>query len=257
MKKLLISTILVIIFAYIASGTYLYFNQRGYLYFPTPAVTNIDEQEISILSDGIELHGWVINPNKPNAIIYFGGNNEQISENITDFKNIFPDYTVYLINYRGYSGNLGEPSETGFFKDALKIYDTVAPKHNTISVIGRSIGTGTATYLASQRKINKLVLTTPFDSITNIAKDKYPIFPIDFILKDKFNSKQKASLITAKTLVFTAQTDNMVPHKYTNNLLKSLPKKLTTVVNIKNSNHTTIINKQDYLNYLKDWFSIN
>ena len=254
MNKFIISGSLIAIIAYLTAAVSLYIQQRNYIYFQTPEIDSVNEQEISIINNNTLLKGWIINQNQPNAIIYFGGNSEQISDNIPDFKDILKNSTVYLINYRGYGKSEGTQSESNFYSDALKIYDTISPNHRSVSVIGRSLGSGIATYLAANKKINKLVLITPYDSINNMAKSAYPIFPIDLMLKDKFDSLSRADAIKSPTLIFMAETDNVVQHKHTENLIRKLPKNLLTVKYVKNSDHSSITDQQAYKQDLKSWF---
>jgi pimeloyl-ACP methyl ester carboxylesterase len=254
MKKYTVTVfILIAITAYIGIGTKLYLEQREHIYFPTEKVTI--ERGATFMTNGpVLLTGWTLNPGQDDAVIYFGGNSEPVNENIPSFNGI-KSHSIYLMNYRGYGDSEGVPTEENLYSDALKIYDTIEPNHKTVSVFGRSLGTGVATYLATKRKIDKLILTTPFDSLTNMAKSMYPIFPIDWMLKEKFDSLSRADKINVPTLVFISEVDEVVPHKHTENLLTKLPKNLTTVHHIKNTNHGTIVDDPHYNKILQDWLA--
>ncbi len=216
-------------------------------------------EEVSLKSnDNYLLHGWFVknesNPN--NIIIYFAGNAEEISYMIEYSKHI-DNYSFVLINYRGYGLSEGNPNESNLFNDSILIYDYFLNNKNikNIVVMGRSLGTGVAVYLATKRKIDKLILSTPFDSIENMAKKEYPFLPANFLLKDKYNSIKSAYLISSKVLVIIAENDKFVPIQFSMNLASKL--KDVTVKIIKNENHSTIVNnKTDYLaeinNFLKN-----
>ena len=88
------------------------------------------------------------------AIIYFGGNAESMAQSSDEIARQFPAFTVYLMDYRGYGRSTGEPSEEGLYSDALKLYDTMKSKYESISIGGRSLGSGIAVYVASQRKVS-------------------------------------------------------------------------------------------------------
>lgn len=114
--------------------------QRHLQYFPThdPA-SNLAERTMTFNHQGESLKGWILNPGKPQAIIYFGGNAEQISQNAPLFNDILSNYSVYLINYRGYGDSSGLATEKSLFDDALNIYDQIQSQYHSIAAIGRSL----------------------------------------------------------------------------------------------------------------------
>ncbi|MFV2030856.1 MAG: alpha/beta hydrolase [Gammaproteobacteria bacterium] len=205
---------------YLSAGVYLlilgllYFLQRNLLYFPVPAPADISSEKISFDNEGLKLRGWRLNGIQPRALLYFGGNSETISDNIPQFETLFSAYTVYLINYRGYGDSEGRPTEAALFSDALAIYDQIQAKHSSISLLGRSLGSGVAVYLAAQRQIYQLLLLTPYDSLAAVAQAHYPIFPVRYLLKDRFDSVKYAPEITAPVLILTAELDRVVPKKH-------------------------------------------
>jgi len=195
----------------------------------------------------------VLNQDKQNAILYFGGRSESVANNITDFKNTFPNHTVYLVNYRGYGGSSGNPTEKNLYNDATFIYNTISEKHKHIVVIGRSLGTGVATYIASTSQIQKMVLVTPYDSILNMAEDKYPFYPIRHILEDQYNSINRVENITKPTLILLASVDETINARYSNNLIEKFNPSNLNVFTIPNTGHKNIIENEEYFNLLKDF----
>ncbi|MDQ7050061.1 MAG: hypothetical protein Q9M92_11190 [Enterobacterales bacterium] len=122
MKTFFVSTIILVLFAYLAICSYFYFFQRSFLYFPQPA--NYVKAITTHFNNGKqELSGWVINPGK---IIYYyitAGMPVLLKSTLIFLADISPDYTVYLIPYRGYGNNSGDPSEEALYSDALHVYD--------------------------------------------------------------------------------------------------------------------------------------
>jgi uncharacterized protein len=116
----------------------------------------------------------------------------------------------------------------------------VHEKHPNISVVGRSLGSGVAVYLASNRNVDNLVLATPYDSIENIAKKSFPIFPISLLLRDKFNSASRVQSITAKTLVILAENDEVVHRENSDALIAQFPSDKVTVKVIQGTNHNSV-----------------
>ena len=223
----------------------LYLFQRNVLYYPTPYIPHEYKNENFLIDEG-SINVIEINENKKDAIIYFGGNVEAVVLNGATFKELFPKHSVYLVNYRGYGASVGEPSEKAFNRDALYIYDEIKKRHENISVMGRSLGSGIATYLASQRQIHKMILTTPYDSIQHIAQDRFYIYPISLLLKDKYDSISNIKNISSKTLVLLAKNDEIIPLKYSLNLIKEFPKEQVVVKTIQNIDHNFIIDAKEY-----------
>lgn len=231
MRGLLITLLLVLICGYLLIALYLYFNQRSMIYLPHKEAASAPAETIDIESDGHILKGWVVNPERRRAIIYFGGNAERIHRNIKTFRQIFPDHSVYLLNYRGYGASEGEPTEESLYLDALTIYDRLKARHRHISVIGRSLGSSIATWLAASRRVEKLILITPFDSAAQIAQKIYPYLPMSLLLKDKHDSLGRAGAIDSSVLMLVAGDDRIVTREHSERLAARFnPQQLEVVV---------------------------
>ena len=240
---------------YVGLMMFLYLKQRSMIYFPQPIFDEIHEQTIELTNDGHSLKGWVIHPDKAKALVYFGGNAEQIETNAAQFKLLFPNYAIYLIPYRGYSVNPGIPTQEHLFADSLKIYDQLAANHSQISLIGRSLGSGVALYLASQRPIEQLVLITPFDSILHIAQKQFWMFPLSLLLKDPFNSRIYAKTVTCKSLILIAQNDQIIPRWSSDQLSQYFKQATPRIVVIPDAGHNDIGQNYLYQNTLKSFLN--
>lgn len=212
-RKIFNRILLVILIVYGISAMALIIFQRDFLYFPAPS-THPNLPSIHVETQGEKLNITVLNEGKPNALLYFGGNGESVDNAAGDFANTFKDYTVYLVDYRGYGRSSGKPTEEALNHDALLLYDHLKAHHTAISLIGRSLGSGVATYLASQRPIAKLILVTPFDSIEAVAYEKFPIFPIRWMLWDTYDSLSRVPSIHVPTLILIAKRDTLIPTKH-------------------------------------------
>jgi fermentation-respiration switch protein FrsA (DUF1100 family) len=245
-RKVIMPLISVFFLLYLSACAYLYYNQRAFLYYPSPAIEAPRAENISLTSDGETLRIWHVGPADGDAIIYFGGNAEAVGELAPYFAEYFPHHAVYLVNYRGYGGSTGLPSEQAFFQDALAVYDFVHAKHANIDVVGRSLGTGVAVYLATQRDVKKLLLTSPYDSIESLAKNQYPIFPVSLLLKDKFASVERVPGIAIPTMIISAETDNVVPHRNTEVLIDAFRKITPQRLRISLCDHDSILRQETY-----------
>lgn len=251
MKKLMIilGTLLSI---YFLVGFLLFIFQRNFMYFPTAkTVHDFNTMQFSIGEEILDV--LVLNQGKHSAIIYFGGNGESVADNAPNFSKIFPNHTVYLVNYRGYGGSTGIPTEESLYSDAQYIYDAVSTQYQQMSVIGRSLGSGVATFLASTRAISKMVLITPYNSIQNIAQDQYPIFPISLLLKDKYDSASRIKDISSATLIILAEHDAVIPAKYSDQLISEFPPSQLSVEIIEGTGHNSL-SREDKYYYLLQQF---
>lgn len=254
-KFLLVLKSLLIIYLLLMIALYLL--QRKMIYKPTPYVDH-NFETFQFTHQEHTSEALLTNPSKEQVIIYFGGNAENIIYSATDLEKHFPDHSSYLLKYRGYAGAKGKPTEKNLYADALALYDEVSRKYNHITVIGKSLGSGVATYVASERNVDKLVLVTPFDSIRAIAKGLFPFFPIKWLIKDPHDSKSRVSKIKAPTLVIIADEDRVVPLARTQSLLESLSKANLEIVTL-NAGHNGLdlvsgyfSSIQQFLNYPQD-----
>jgi pimeloyl-ACP methyl ester carboxylesterase len=241
--KVLASIVSLAALLYTAACAALYFNQRSLIYFPTPAAGAPGADRITVENEGESLRIWRAGPGDSEtrqAIIYFGGNAENVAQNIPLFKTVFAQTPVYLVNYRGYGGSSGSPTEQALFADALAVFDYVHARHPEVSVIGRSLGSGVAVYLAAMRDVKKMVLVTPYDSIENVAKAVYPAFPISLLLKDKFASNRRIGGLKIPVLFILAENDDVVPRANSEALIALFPATQASVVTIPGTTHHSI-----------------
>ena len=138
-------------------------------------------------------------------ITYFGGNAEAVEDNAVFFKQHFSDHVTYLIPYRGYSGNSGAPEELLIYEDALSIFDLLSKKHRSLMIMGRSLGAAVAIYLAVNKKIDALILVTPFDSVENLRLPLFKLYPTKSMLTQKYDSVSRVGKIKAPTLILIAE----------------------------------------------------
>lgn len=230
---------------------FLYFLQERLLFFPwAPYVPhyekmyrNPDLKNVQIhTKDSETLDGWIqVGKDKPYVVLYFGGNGDETSYFVEKYR--YKNANIISFNYRWYAYSTGKPSERALFSDALLQYDylvwemKIDPKN--IILMGRSLGTGVATYLASQRKVNSVILITPYDSVELVAKEWYFFVPVSLLLRHKFLSTQYASIRSNNLLCIYWGRDVTIPNHHTENLLKYWNGKITKVF-IPNATHDDI-----------------
>lgn len=235
--KYLKNLVITALVAYVGICCVLYIFQDTLLFHPRPGtkaqLTNFlqhypNADTISFgMSDHNRICTYLIKDSgmiKPPLIIYFGGNAEDVSH-VVSKKKYFPHASLLLVNYRGYGQSSGNPSEKTMFSDAIGVYDHII-KHldidpEKIVVVGRSIGTGIATYMASQRPVKAVVLITPYESMSAVASEKYPFVPIGLLIKHPFESEKYARQINAPVLALIAAQDAVIPKHHAYKLLES------------------------------------
>ena len=204
-----------------------YFGQRRLVYFPDATRGDADAPSTFELTrpGNIQLRGWVDRPGQPRALLYFGGNGETLQGARAQLAECCPGWSGYFLPYRGYGGSDGSPSRDAILGDALALYDKVAKRHRgqPVAVVGRSLGSGVAAWVARQRPVARLVLITPFDSLGNVAKAHYPWLPVDTLLTERYDSADWLHGRSEPTLVIRASRDQVVPAANTDALLATLP----------------------------------
>ncbi|HEY2344415.1 MAG TPA: alpha/beta hydrolase [Xanthomonadaceae bacterium] len=252
LKRIAIGLVVAIALAYVALCALLYALQGVVLYHPSPLQFEPDAQALTIAGCTGPLRGWVANPDKTDAVIYFGGNGEPVERNVDSFRDLLPDRSVYLVPYRGYGPNAGTPSEQGIEADALAVFDFAHARHARVAVIGRSLGSGVATYVAARRPVERLVLVTPYDSILDIARERYGLFPVSLLLRDRYESWRNAGGIRVPVLAVLGEDDEIIPRASSDNLIAHFPTKPAVVV-IPHAGHNNLSNDELYAKSIRDF----
>lgn len=231
---------------YLTGCAVMYSAQDSLLYHPTPETDAPGAKSLTFETGGATLRIWHDGPEPGEAIIYFGGNGENVAWTLPFFHDLFPDRPLYFVSYRGYGGSTGKPSQEALTADALAVYDWVHASHPQVSVIGRSLGTGVAVYVASRREVKKVVLVTPYDSMEAVAQHHYGWLPISWLLRDKYPSAQWAHDVKAPVLAILAGHDEFIPRADSEALMAAFPKPQIGVVTLPEAGHNTV---QDFEGY--------
>jgi pimeloyl-ACP methyl ester carboxylesterase len=249
--KILAALLVIAAVVYMAACAALFFLQRSLIYFPQPGRAGNPASTMSLPVEGADLLVSVRLHNGPDALIYFGGNAEDVSASLPAFSRAFSDRAIYLLHYRGYGGSSGRPSEEAFQKDALALFDKVHAEHPNVVVVGRSLGSGVAIRLASQRPASRLILVTPYDSIGELAARQFPYFPVRWLLIDKYESGRYAPRITVPTLLVAAEHDEVIPRASTEKLYRRFARAVAVLKVIPGAGHNTISENPAYIEALR------
>lgn len=232
---------------YVGLCSFLWTVQRSLIYFPPPRPGAAPANLETFAVPGAELAVSVRHVPGPKALLYFGGNAEDVAWSRPDLAAAFPDRSLHLLHYRGYGPSGGEPSEEAFHADALALFDRVHATHPDVAVVGRSLGSAVAVRLASQRPVSRLILVTPFDSIARIAQRQFPLFPVRWLLVDRYESWRWAPDVTAPTLLVVAEHDEIVPRANAETLLRSFRPGIATLRLVAGADHNSISSSPEFL----------
>jgi fermentation-respiration switch protein FrsA (DUF1100 family) len=223
--KYLYLTVASIILAYLIINLFIYFYQRNLLYNPSENnylndKINFNYKEIFIETDNnIKLKSWFINKDlkKFKTVVFFHGNAGNLLNRVHKINELNKlDINILLTSWRGFSGNKGKPSEKNLYYDAQQIIDWLKAQgldNKDIVLYGESLGTGVATELASKNNFGGIILESPFTSMVDTAKIYYPYLPVNFLLKDRYDSKSKIKDIKSPILIMHGKMDNIVPQQ--------------------------------------------
>ena len=243
--SLAIQLLLFVLVVYGAAVLFMYLGQDSFVFFPPTARhqahghANVDDYQLQ--QDAVTLRGWLVNPGlvRDKLLIYYGGNGEDIFHTIEELKDI--NAASLLVAYRGYGPSEGKPGEAELFHDALAILDDIERRYapRQIFLIGRSLGSGVACYVAAKRAVAGAVLVTPYDSIVGLASASYPWLPVGLLLRHRFDSLQYLAQISCPLLVIYGGQDQVVPAARTENLIDHIGGN-REIVFIQRADHGTI-----------------
>ncbi|VAW65817.1 hypothetical protein MNBD_GAMMA08-710 [hydrothermal vent metagenome] len=252
--KPMINALLFIFSIYILICIILYFLQDKLIFFPPEPINNVynafSKNEINATLNNEQIHGWnIINPSVKNkTILYFGGNAQDVVYLNEEAKE-FNVHQCIAFNYPGYGKSSGTPSQKSLYENALAAYDFAIKEYQLnpqdIIVVGRSLGSSVATYVAANREIAGLILITPFDSIADIAAAQYKIFPVKYVLKHPFPTKNYIAQVKVPTLMLAAHEDEIIADARLENL-KRYSNENHKLIKYTNVGHNTIQEDENY-----------
>jgi fermentation-respiration switch protein FrsA (DUF1100 family) len=230
----------------------MYVFQRNMIYFPDPtrrspaSVGLPDGEEVALKSaDGTALTVWHVPPKEGQAVvIYFQGNGGGLDLRANRFREMVKaGLGLVALNYRGYGGSGGSPSEQGILADADAAYAFAASRYapERIVVWGESLGTGVATATASKHRVGRVVLESPYTSIADVAASIYWFVPVRPLMHDHFRSDLWAEKIIAPVLVVHGVLDSVVPIRFGERLYESItaPKRFLRLPEAAHNDHDT------------------
>ena len=221
--------------AYAAVVGGLFFFQRQLLYLPDrtrpelAGLAQLGVREVTLTTaDGLSLLSWYLPRRSGRPVIaYFHGNGGHIGYRVERLLRFAQEgYGVLMLEYRGYGGNPGSPTEAGFYSDAQAALDFLRHEgitSNRLVLYGESLGSGVAVRLAAQNEVAELILEAPPTSVAEVAQCHFPYVPASRLVVDRFDSMSRIGEVRAPILVMHGERDRVVPVRYGRALFNAAP----------------------------------
>lgn len=265
-----IVSIIVLIIGWNKLQEYLFFHPWNDM-ISYKKLQEIDEfKEIKIKNDEVNLSGWFWNienkEGKNPLVIFFGGNAQNSSNTLYNYyqsgtmKNVFGNYNLMLIDYPGYGMSKGKPSDDSMFIASKYIFEYATKMSevniDNIVIMGYSIGTGVASYCASENDASGLILVAPYDKALSLYNDAIDSFhgSVASLAKYSFDSSTYAENVNEPTLIFTSKKDEVINYKHSLDLAGHFSK-LDDVVILENVNHNGYFSQTEVLNTITDFLN--
>ncbi len=219
----------------------------GAYFTDVPARETPDDPAIETVeygsTDGLTLRGRLIQrPQSEKLVLYLHGNGTKakwLDRWLHELSNQF-DATTLIAEYRGYDDD-ATPDEKGVLEDCFAARDYLCKRYQKtpaeIILYGQSLGGGCAVALASQGGAKALVLERTFDRLVNVAGAKYPVIPVNWLMKNRYDSIAKLTVYKGPLIMLHGTTDNLIPIAHAENLYSSAPCKQKHLITVDGLGH--------------------
>ena len=225
--------ILTLVLAYFVFIVALGFMQKRLMYFPdstrfVPSEWALKEMEPAQAKteDGLTITDWYrpAQARDKFTIVFFQGNAGHPGYRNYKFRPwLDAGYGLLIVGYRGF-GNPGSPSEEGLYMDAQAAIEglhKLGVPDKAMVFYGESMGTGVATQMATEYGAAALILESPYTSVPDVGADRYPMVPVHFLLRDKYDSLSKIKDVHMPLLLLHGEMDQVVPIKFGKRLFEA------------------------------------
>ncbi|MBS0032167.1 alpha/beta hydrolase [Chitinophaga sp. 22321] len=247
----------ILVLLYLAVCILVYFIQERLLFFPTKLPADYVfsfrepyEERYIRMNDGVMLHGLLFKTNTSKGLVFYlhgnGGALDGWGEVAATYTRL--GYDVFIFDYRGYGKSGGKiSSEKQFYEDAQTVYDSIKQFYpeQRITLLGYSVGTGTAAMLAATNHPRRLILQAPYYSMTDMAKHHYAFLP-SFLLRYTFPTYQYLERTKVPVTIFHGDQDEVIYYGSSAVKLKPYLKAGDTLITLHGQGHNGMTDNPDY-----------
>jgi fermentation-respiration switch protein FrsA (DUF1100 family) len=229
MVRVLTTVVGMAVAVYVTLALLLYVFQSRLIYFPdvgraitaTPAAVGLPFEEVHLdVEHGVRLHGWYVPHAQPRGVaLILHGNAGSIALRL-DWLAMFHrlGYASLIVDYRGYGASTGTPDEEGTYRDAQAAWrhlvDVRGAKPGEIVVVGESLGGSIAAWLAARVTPRALVIQSTFTSVSDLAAELYPVFPVRWLSRFRYETRLNVAATDAPVLVAHSRDDEIIPYAH-------------------------------------------
>ena len=253
--------------AVIMAGACLYLRcqETKFIYYPdcAPFTTPPGITDLNLTtSDGVAIHGWFVSAPlaSPVTVLLLHGNAGNLfnrRQKIELLREAGAD--VCSIDYRGYGRSAGTPNEAGTYRDARAAYDYLtqprAVPTDRLVVYGESLGSAVAVELATRVPVGGVILEEAFTSVPEVAQKMFPLLPVQWLVKNRYDTIHKIGNLRAPLLLFHSRHDELFPYTYAERLLAAAPAPKRLVELHGGHNDAFWVSQADYRQALRQFFA--
>lgn len=228
--------LLIVVAVYLVLALFFFIRQDRLVYFPVktfnsfPSEVGLPYREVTFTAaDGVKLYGWLVGSDEYNEVVLFchgnAGNISHRLETLAIFNHM--GLRTFIFDYRGYGRSEGHPSEKGTYMDVEAAWqfltETEKIPAGQIILFGRSLGGAIAAHLAAGNgaKARALVLESTFTSVPDLGAELYPMLPVRFFCRIKYNTRALLPKITMPVLIVHSPDDELIPFNHGQALFKA------------------------------------
>ena len=242
-KKILKKSLIIVLVAYVFAVLYMFIVQRDYVYFPL--VQDFDVCEGFKGAEKINTNGTraYYKNNSDKLIVFYHGNAGSACDR-NYLKNEFEEagFSYLFVEYAGYSNDINKPSKDLLMQDVRninKFLETI--EYSELVIAGESIGDSFALYHSSLVSEGKVMLISPFYSLSRIGQIHYPIFPVKFLLRDDYDNSEWIYDLNNIAIIHGTK-DSVIPIRESKKLFNEIEIDNKKFIEVEGGGHNTIYN---------------
>jgi len=251
--------LLFVVAIYLLLCAVMYLLQRRMQYFPDGGSVSAPAgaEDVTLkTADGLSIKATYWVPKRDTTLLIFHGNAGHRGDRFGWVSGFVQDgWGVLLIDYRGYGGSEGSPTEQGLYKDADAAAAFLAQRGaKRVVYFGRSLGAGVAVDLAARRAPAGLIVECGALAIVDVAKEAYPAFPVGWLMRDRYDGRGKVEKIACPGLFIHGARDTLIPPRMGRALFDAYgAKKEWYEVEGAGHNDVSLVGGRAYYRRISDW----